>query len=248
MSQIFTPISHPDWSLLDMDTGEAVPLNAPPPDPQRWLEEPRLALTELGQMQNSQERAMDLLTEMGAASTNMRDLNQRLFGLTKDLGEGSIKQSWWGRFTGAQLLREARNGSLMADVQQTREFCDQQIDRLKLLQHSLTREVDSLKTQQAELTAQTGIVKQFFIKGLPASRARASLEPDELMRLSKKVDNIQMLTTALSLTASQCSLSLTQTQSLEDRFEEIKSVLLPIWRQRLSLERFGDQIHKARNK
>lgn len=246
MNQNSASISHPDWSLLDMDTGQAVTLNTLPPEPQRWLEEPRLALSELGKVHSTQELVMDLLSEMGTASANMRDLNLRLLGLTEDLGQGSIKQTWWGRFTGAQLLREARYGSLLEDVAQTRDFCDQQMVRLNTLRHSLTCEVDNLKAQQTQLNVQVDTVKQFFVPGPAATRARASLEPEELMRLSKKVDNIHMMGAALNLTASQCRLSLTQSQSLEDRFEEIKSVLLPILRQRLSLERFSDQINKAR--
>jgi hypothetical protein len=236
MTQAFEP---PEWTLVELETTathKAAPAQPAPPARLRWLANPAHILLELGQVAHGQDRAMQLLGNLGQASTNMQELNERLLGLVKALGIRSHKRNWWTRLTGADLLREASRNNLAADVAQTREFCEEQGVALKTLRETMVAQVQALRRQAAQLDNQATIAAALLGNSEDAARLQAQLGHHDMTRLSKRVDNTRVVVTALGLTASQCELSAGQAQTLQDRFEEIKTVLLPIWQQRLSFE------------
>jgi|GEM_PF-4380949 len=155
----------------------------------------------------------------------------------------SLRLYWWQRFTGAALEHEITYARARELLQSTAASGKELVGSVKELR---------AKVYQEQL--QTELYIEWLQKLLPraqavlgdtyASRRSApgfKLLPDYWSRFSRRVDNLNAVLTAAMLSVEQFKLSDAHAQSVQDRYAEIITVLLPLWRQRMGFELFAKQ-------
>ncbi len=203
---------------------------------ERWAHDPKLALDELGQLPQSQDRALTLVKEYGQTAKFVSELNRRLEHLTRALQASSRHGNWWRRFTGAQLASHVALDDLVHDLAHTADTCDSQLKHLREMRSALSLQIIELREQTQALHVKANTARQLVADPVLGDTMRQSMGEDQWLRFARRAENTHALANAMGQTATQCELALNQTRSLEERFDDIQTFLLPIWRQRLGFD------------
>jgi hypothetical protein len=181
------------------------------------------------------EAALHQLTQMAESSQALRDFTERLLYLSQAMTDGLRPATWWRRFTGAELLAEVSHGPWTQDIKQVHAFGNRQRERLHTLSQSLLQEQRGLLTHTREWMALAQTSREVLKDEHTHIHWRHVLGEDALQRLPQRIDNLQALASTLELTAHQCGLAVQQAQSLQERFEALQAITVPLLRQRLTL-------------
>jgi hypothetical protein len=181
------------------------------------------------------DAALQRLAEMADSSHTLQDFTRRLLHLSKAMTEGLRPATWWRRFTGAELMAEINHGPWIQEVKQVHEFGHLQRMRLQTLSKTLLEEQRQLLAQAREWTALAQACQEALKDPHVQAHWQHVLGKDIVQRLPKRFDHLQTLAATLELTASQCGLAVQQAQTLEERFEELQAITIPLLRQRITL-------------
>jgi hypothetical protein len=155
----------------------------------------------------------------------------------------TLRMHWWQRFTGAALEREityARACQLLESTAANGKELAGNVKKLRATMHQERLRTELYAAWLRELLS----VAQAALGDAYASQRSAlefKLQLDYWSRFSRRVDNLNAVLTATMLSVEQFKLADTQAQTILDRYAEIITVLLPLWRQRMGFELFAKQ-------
>lgn len=164
-------------------------------------------------------------------SSELLHINRQLMPLLRALRRPGWRSSWKRWFTGEQLERDVcfhtaqhQIETLIEIGQRSHPQLVQQALRLKRHHELMGTEIRCLELDLAAARLLLGP------DGLPRCRA-AGLDDDDLARLERRVAHLESLLTATQLTREQFKVALRHARDASDRYREIRTRLLPIWKQ-----------------
>ncbi|MES2536341.1 MAG: hypothetical protein V4632_10770 [Pseudomonadota bacterium] len=186
--------------------------------------------------------ALKLLEAVSGSASQLLKVNLQLVPLMTSLQRHRSKYKWWRWFTGEQLEQEV----FFTDV------CKQ----IEILAEQGQGGHAGMATQIALLTAQhqlMGTEIELLEADIEAARLlaspayaghcrRAGLDRDDLARLVRRTSNLESMVTATRLTRVQYQVAIQHAKSVSDRYGEIRSLLLPIWKQSVGFDLFSHRV------
>lgn len=200
------------------------------------------AADELGKQAGMEAaNALALLEDVSAGTTDLLGINQRLVPLMAALQRDGKKaqHSWWRRFTGAQLEYDVHFDDMRTDIEDLAHAGKQDHD-------GLGRNIARMRVHYQLMATELRLLEEEIAAGhLLASaawaerRAAAGMDFDDLARLTRRASNLEAMATATQLTRAQFKLAIEHARTVSDRYREIQTLLLPIWRQSVGFDLFS---------
>jgi hypothetical protein len=155
----------------------------------------------------------------------------------------TVHRYWWQRFTGEALEREITFWHACRHLEATASYSKQLAHKVRQLRVTLAEEQrcahEYTQWLQQLLDIAHTVLSTANAKQRDAPQFKAV--PEYWIRFSRRVENLNMLHTATLLSVAQFKLADTQAQSVLDRYAEIVTLLVPLWRQRMGFELFSRQ-------
>ncbi len=150
---------------------------------------------------------------------------------------------WWQRFTGLALERELTFWHACTQLEGTAKRGQDLLPQVRDLALRLANEREHALSQAEWLAQVVKVAQQALLPQFERHRQAASFadQPDYWPRFARRVDNLSALHNAALLSAEQIKLAQAQANAVQDRFSEVLTVLLPLWRQRVGFELFSKQ-------
>ena len=151
------------------------------------------------------------------------------------------RDAWWRRFTGEALERDMMFDKACAQLEGVALQCRALASKVQLMRAALLGERELLAVHSDWLDAVVKLGLQALSDAHVQQRAApvfAAL-PDYWARFSRRVDNLNVLHHSMLLSMQQFKLVDAQGQAVLDRHNEVLTVLLPLWRQRMGFELFA---------
>jgi hypothetical protein len=231
----------PDFTLVPLERsarpGETRPRRsaplAPPPSLQSLLQNPLADLRELGRLAQAEDQPFDA-----------QAVTERLVPMIDSFRrpKGSVTR-WRQKFTGLALERDLSFWHACSQLEASVRSGQDWVPRVHHYAHNLQLERHAVKAQ-AQWLAQVVQVAQQALQPQYAEHRRAPAFADEndyWPRFARRADNLNALHNAMLLNAEQMKLAQAQARAVLDRFSEVVTVLMPLWRQQLGFELFAKQ-------
>lgn len=211
----------------------------------KWVADPELALRELAPPAPPERHALAVLDAHSASSRNLRKLNESLLPMVQVLGEDSRRGNLWTWFTGADVLRDATLAHVAANVESVAEECQREAVVLQAQTEALRKEITLLEHDARKLTVRVDLGRLVLTSPEHAPAFAQAAGAGLLDRFRRKHANLESLLVAQQLTRAQYELALGNGKAMLDRFEEIRSLLLPLWYQRMGFELFSRRLEST---
>lgn len=210
---------------------------------QELLSDPPQAVYRLGATDRTGESILRILDESGTATKNLREVNEQLIPLIALFKLPGRAGKWWRKFTGEELEREVSFGYTCRQIESLAAMGVKVSSHLSQLHTSLEQEhcVLGLDQQLLETDVQAGNI---LLSTAPAALAFAqALDEESIQRFARKLTNVEAVLTALQLTRSQYLVAAQHAKEMVDRFDEIRTLLVPLWYQRVGFELFSKRVN-----
>lgn len=142
---------------------------------------------------------------------------------------------WWRWFTGEtlerQVLVDKLGGNVAPLVESGQRLHATLLRHVALLREERERMADRIRWLKTEANAAMLLCDKAWA---PACHA-AGLDRHDLERLARRAANLDTLAAAMQLSRGQFQLAVASAQAAADRYAEIRTVLLPLWKQSLGL-------------
>lgn len=151
---------------------------------------------------------------------------------------------WWQRFTGQALERELTFWHACTQLEATAQRGQHLLPQLRNFADSMERERQQALAEAAWLAQVTAVGQQALQPRFEVYRQSPAFadQPDYWPRFARRLDNLNALHSSALLSAEQIKLAQSQANAVQDRFSEVLTVLLPLWRQRAGFELFSKQL------
>ncbi len=204
-----------------------------------FFADPVASVERLGRTSDASDETMRLLDEIGRRTRGLGELNRELLPLIERFSARSRPQRWWSRFTGEALERELSFSRLCGQIEAAAGAGADRAAEVALT-------IEALRADQRRIDAEALALQAALELGhavldprhAPLRRACGAPE-DTWPRLSRRVGNLEAMATALALTRAQYGVAIDTGRAMVDRFEEIRHVLIPLWRQHMGFELFA---------
>lgn len=196
---------------------------------------------------NEAEQALAVLEGIGASSSLLHEVNKQLVPLMASLQRDRGKHKWWRRFTGAQLEYDLNFEDMRGTIESlAASGAENQADMARAIER-LRRQYDLMAVELRLLEAETAAARLLASPAWDARRAAAGFGADELARLARRASNLEAMATATKLTRAQFNVAIQHARTVSDRYREIQTLLLPIWRQSVGFDLFSRQTNTKDN-
>ena len=212
---------------------------------QALLSDPQGASRQLGTLVGTGDNALRILHETSESSQRLRQHNATLLPLLANLKTSSKAGRWWRWFTGVELEREITFDAVCAQIETSAESGIDETDTLAQLVDNLRDEHKALGADLAALELDMQAGKVLLGTGDDAAKFSAAVGPDGLDRFARKLANLSAMLTALQLTRAQYLVAMQHAKEMLDRFDEIKTLLVPLWYQRMGFELFSHRVKSS---
>ena len=180
------------------------------------------------------DAALAAMQQAGSGAKRLMAINQELLPLLLRLkSRGGAR--WWRWFTGETLEKQVlvdRFGTQVAPL----------VEQGTGLHAALVRQVALLRAERERITSRVRWLRTeanaallLCDKSWAQACQAAGLDRDDLARLARRAANLDTLAAAMQLNRGQLKLAVASAQATADRFAEIRTVLLPLWKQSLGL-------------
>ncbi len=222
----------------------APPAPAPPAAvrARAFLLAPRDHIDALGRIDGAGRDTLALLDEISQSTRRLSELNQGLLPLIDRFREPGQTRRWWRWFTGEELQRELSFGNVCREIEACAEGGVEETKTMRRLIGALTDDRARIERERAQLEHDIELGTLLLSQKYARLRA-ATGEPEETwQRLSRRVGNLQAIATALQLTQAQYGVAIEHARTVAERFDEIKTLLMPIWYQRMGFKLFARRL------
>jgi len=217
---------------------------SPPPDAsseriRAFLRDPEAGIDALGRVAGAGRAALDLLDRVSESHTRLGELNQDLIPLIARFREPGTGGRLWRWFTGAQLEQELSFGHVYAQIEASAELGVIESATLRELGEEMERDIVRLDGDIAAIEADVALGRTVASERYQRLRALTGRDAETWQRLSRRVANLEATATALRLTQQQYRLAIEHGRTVASRFDEIHTLLIPIWYQRMGFSLFA---------
>jgi hypothetical protein len=217
----------------------------PTPSLEALLRAPLDDVRQLGQLPARDEDPMQLLKGAKSPVAQLARTVEELVPMIESFRTpNNMRRLLWQRFTGEALEREVTYLHACQQLEATATRAKALMGRVELLRHGLMAEVSVTRAHEAWLNEVVALGQAALSPAHALARDAAAFArvPDYWSRFSRRVDNLNALQTTLQLSVQQLLLADTQAQTVMDRYSEMVTVLLPLWRQRMGFELFSKSL------
>ena len=185
---------------------------------------------------------LEALTEQTA---ELMDVNRQLVPLLAEFRRPGGRGGWWRWFTGEQLEQDVFFHELRRRIETLAEVGQRAHPALRRQSARLRQFDELLATELSCLDDDLAAARHLLTPdGRQAARA-AGLDDEDLARLGRRVANLESLATATQLTRAQYQLAAQHAREAADRFREIRTLLLPVWKQAVGFDLFARRVADA---
>jgi hypothetical protein len=186
--------------------------------------------------------ALEMLETISESTSRLLEVNLRLVPLMTSLQRQRSGSRMFRWFTGEQLeydvrLRDVRDEieQLAADGQRSHAGMEKQMHFLVEQHRLMGTELELLET---DIAAGHLLASPEYA----AQRRAAGVGADDLARLTRRTGNLEAMATATQLTRAQFVVAIQHAISVADRYQEIRTLLLPIWKQAIGFDLFSRRV------
>lgn len=199
------------------------------------------AVDELGRRGDAAD-ALELLETISAGTSALLQVNLKLVPLMTSLQRQRGKKQAWRWFTGETLeydvlFQDKRRQieELAVTGQREHAHMAEQVTRLATQRALMSTEIALL---EADLAAAGLLVSPAYA----ARRQAAGLDDEDLARLVRRSGNLEAMANATRLTQAQFGIAIEHAKTVADRYREIRTLLLPIWKQSVGFDLFSRSV------
>jgi hypothetical protein len=218
------------------------PILPPLPSLEAILRAPLTDVRQFGELPARDEDPMQLMKGAKSPVALLARAVEELVPMIESFrAPSNSRRLLWQRFTGEALEREVTYVHACQQLEATASRAKALTSRVELLRHGLMAEVATTRAHEGWLNDVVGLGQAALGPEHAAAREASAFArvPDYWSRFSRRVDNLNALQTTLQLSVQQLLLADTQAQTVMDRYSEMVTVLLPLWRQRMGFELFS---------
>ncbi len=199
----------------------------------------------LGRIDGAGRDTLALLDEISQSTRRLSELNQSLLPLIDRFREPGQAHRWWRWFTGEELQRELSFGNVCREIEACAEGGVEETKTMQRLIRALLDDRTRIDREVAQLERDIEL-GQLLLSDKYARLRVATGEPEDTwQRLSRRVGNLQAIATALQLTQAQYGVAIEHSRTVADRFDEIRTLLMPIWYQRMGFKLFARRLEET---
>lgn len=196
---------------------------------------------------NEADQALAVLEGIGASTSDLHQVNLRLVPLMASLQRDSGKHKWWRRFTGAQLEYDLNFDGMRREIEGLAATGKEDQADMARASERLRKQYDLMALELRLLEIESAAARLLASPAWAAQRAQAGFGDDELARLARRAANLEAMATATQLTRAQFKVAIQHARTVADRYREIQTLLLPIWRQSVGFDLFSRQTNAKEN-
>jgi len=204
-----------------------------------FLRDPEAGIDALGVIDGAGRDALVLLDRISESQKRLNELNRTLVPLIARFREPGSGGRFWRWFPGEQLEHELSFGRVCQEVEACAELGVAETGTLRELIDALTRDRERLEHEIAAIEEDVALGRTVASDRFAKLRALTGRDGETWQRLSRRVGNLEAMATALRLTQQQYAVAITHARTVVSRFEEIRTLLIPIWFQRMGFELFA---------
>ncbi len=210
-----------------------------------FFADPVGSVERLGRTGDTGDETLRLLDEIGRRTRALGELNRDLLPLIERFTARSRPQRWWSRFTGEALERELSFGRLCERIKVAACAGTDRAAEIRATVDALDADRLRIDAELATLQAALELGHAVLDPAREPLRRACRAPEDTWARLSRRLGNLEAMATALALTRTQYGVAIDAGRAMVDRFEEIRLVLIPLWRQHMGFELFARQAAPA---
>lgn len=206
------------------------------------LADPARSIDALGSAARPGAETLKALDALSASARRLTDVNVALvplIGRFRDPGPG---RKWWRWFVGESLERDVRFANICAEIEALAAVGTEERGTARDLVEGLRREAATMDTELAALEIDLQAARTILAPAGARLRKVLPVAPDHWDRFARRAANLESIATALQLTRAQYDVAARHAETVVDRFEEIRLLLMPIWYQRMGFELFSDRV------
>jgi hypothetical protein len=201
------------------------------------------AVEEMGRRVGSDAAdALKLLDAISRSTTHLLDVNQRLLPLMMSLGKDRSQNRFLRWFTGQELESEVFLGKISRQIETLAQSGQRSHDDMEQQIHMLTVQNQLMHTEISLLETEIAAGRLLATAAYTERRASAGITDDDLARLQRRTGNLEAMASATQLTRAQYVVAIQHAKAVADRYREIRTLLLPIWKQAAGFDLFSRRI------
>ncbi len=201
-----------------------------------FLASPEAVLEQLGAVDVTGRESLQLFDEVSRGQQNLSELSSRLIPLIERFREPGRSGRFMGWFTGQTLERELSFPQVCAEVEAAAERGIAECEAMRGLIDAMRADRVALDDDIVLIEDDCAFGEQVLAPRFDTLRAGSGVESDTWLRLSRRVSNLSAIATSMRLTQKQYDLTIEAGLTMIARFEEIRTLLMPIWYQRMGFQ------------
>lgn len=191
---------------------------------------------------NEANDAFALLEAASAHASVLLEVNLRLVPLMSALQRHGSKYRWWRWFSGESLEQDVFSDKVRQEIDDLAHKGQQNYADMARQVQFLAAQQKAMSTEIALLEAEIAAAKLLASPDFASQRARAGINDDDLARLIRRTNNLGAMATATLLTQTQFKVAIEHAKTVADRYREIRSLLLPLWKQSVGFDLFSRRV------
>lgn len=203
---------------------------------------PEAGIDALGRIDGAGRDALALLDAVSASQRRLTELNQGLVPLIARFREPGTTGRFWRWFSGEALEHELSFGHVCREVEASAELGVMETGTIRELIARLGTDRERLDDEIDALEDAIALGRLIASDRYEKLRAATGAPPETWQRLSRRVGNLEAMATSLRLTQSQYAMAIEHGKTIVARFDEIRTLLIPIWYQRMGFQLFSRRV------
>ena len=210
-----------------------------------FLRDPEAGIDGLGVIEGAGRDSLDLLDRISASQMRLNDLNRSLVPLIARFRQPADTGRFWRWFTGAQLEHELSFNHVCREVEDSAALGVAETGTIRELIEALDRDRIRLDDEIVAIEEDIALGCTLASDRFEKLRALTGRDAETWRRLARRVGNLEAMATSLRLTQQQYGVAIEHGRTVVSRFDEIRTLLIPIWYQRMGFALFARRIGTA---
>ncbi len=186
--------------------------------------------------------ALKLLEEISGSTSELLDVNLRLVPLMSAFQRRGGKHKWLRWFTGEELEQDVFFDDVRDQIQALVDKGQQGKTAMERQVKVLSDQYRLMETEIALLESDIEAARLLASPAYAAQRQATGISEEDLARLLRRIGNLEAMATATQLTRAQFQVAIQHAKSVLDRYREIRTLLLPIWKQAVGFDLFSRRV------